>query len=426
MKTTRRVFIGLAAGGAIATAGGLRAQGSGKALRVGIIGVGGYGMVDARAALKCGGVEIASICDVDSAHIDAAVAELEKLQGKKPARYKLYEEMLAAGGMDAVIIATPPHWHALQAIAAVGRGLDVYLEKPIAYDVREGQAIVDAVRRSGRIVQVGFQRRQAEGYRQAAEFIRSGGIGKIVQVDAQIHYKAGTLDPSPKDPPSTLDWDLWCGPGPKIPYSDQVGHKNWRLEHTSGHGHLVDWGIHLIDTVRLMTGASVPKRLVASGGIQRLKGIITTPDTLTAEFEFDEFPLVWRHRLWGATEYDPAVGNGIFFYGESGTVFATDKRWAVVRQKGKDVEREEHEAGGDAGKAHMEDFLTAVRERRQPACPIEEGFKSTATVQLAMIAYETGAPVAWDDVSREIKGNDIGAKLLKREYRKPWVHPFGA
>lgn len=424
MSITRRGFIGMATAGALASAKGLRAQGGDRALRMGVIGVGWYGMVDARAALKCGGAEIVAISDVDSAHIDTAVVELEKLQGKRPATFKLYEEMLGAGGLDAVIIATPPHWHALQAIAAVKKGLDVYLEKPIAYDVREGQAIVDAVRRSGRIVQVGFQRRQAEGYRQAAEFIRSGGIGKIVQVDAHIHYKAGTLDPSPKDPPATLDWDLWCGPGPKLPYSDQVGHKNWRLEKTSGHGHLVDWGIHLIDTVRLMTGASVPKRFVASGDLLKLKGIITTPDTMTAHFEFEEFPLVWRHRLWGATEYDPALSNGIFFYGESGTVFATDKKWVVVRAKDKDVAREEHETTGDAGKAHMEDFLTAVRERRAPACPIEEGFKSTATVQLAMIAYETGAPVEWDGASKQIRGNAAGSELLKRQYRKPWVHPF--
>lgn len=425
MKYSRRNFLGVIGGGLALAGGRSSVLGAGTGLRVGVIGVGWYGMVDARAALNCGGVEIAAVCDVDSAHADAAAVELEKRQGKRPATFKLYEEMLAAGGLDAVIIATPPHWHALQLMAAVEKGLDVYLEKPISYDVREGQAMVDAVRKSGRVVQVGFQRRQAEGYHQAAAFIRSGGIGRVVQVDAQIHYNAATLDPKPTDPPQTLDWDLWCGPGPKIPYSEQVGHKNWRLEKTSGHGHLVDWGIHLIDAVRLMTGAPMPKRFVTAGGLQKLAGIITTPDTLTAHFEFESFPLVWRHRLWGATEYDPTTSNGIFFYGEGGTLFATDKKWVVVKGKGKDVVREQHDAAGDAGKAHMEDFLGAVRERRPTACPIEEGFKSTATVQLAMIAYETGMPVEWDETTKQIRGNEAGANLLKREYRKPWTHPNG-
>lgn len=423
MDITRRGFLG-AMGGGIFLGGKSHGQGADGVLKIGVIGVGWYGMVDARAALKCGGIEISAVCDVDSAHVDAAAVELEKLQGKKPATFKLYEEMLASASLDAVIIATPPHWHALQAIAAVRKGLDVYLEKPIAYDIREGQAIVEAVKASGRIVEVGFQRRKAEGYRQASEFMRSGGIGSIVEVDAQIHYSAGTLDPNPKDPPATLDWNLWCGPGPKIPYSEQVGHKNWRLEKTSGHGHLVDWGIHLVDAVRWMTGATIPRRFVAAGGIQKLAGIITTPDTLTAHFEFKEFPLIWRHRLWGSAEYDPATANGIFFYGEAGTIFATDKKWVVIKGKGKDATREEHEAAGDSGKAHMEDFLDAVRKRRPPACPIEEGFRSTATVQLAMIAFETGAPVEWDEDTKSIRGNAAGAALLKREYRKPWVHPF--
>jgi predicted dehydrogenase len=390
---------------------------------LGVIGVGWYGMVDAKAALKAGGVEIAAICDVDREHLEKNAAELEKLQGKRPQTYKAYEELLDQKGLDAVIIATPPQWHALQFIAAVKRGLDVYCEKPIAYDVREGRAMVDAAKQSGRIIQVGFQRRQAKAFQEAKRRIAAGELGRVVQVEAQIHYAAGTKDPTPQAPPASLDWDLWCGPGPKIPYSPQVGHFNWRLEKTSGHGHLVDWGIHLIDACRTILGVSTPRRITAVGGLYVLQDKITTPDTLNVTFEFDRCPVVWRHRIWGAEEYAPEVNNGLFFYGDKGTLFVTDNRLVMI-PKGKTKERQEEKIETDAGLAHMVDFLDSVRARRQPICSMEDAFRSTATVQLAMIAYESSSPVVWDESSEQILGNDAATKLLKREYRAPWKHPY--
>jgi len=396
--------------------------GSESPVKLGVIGVGWYGMVDARAALKVGGVEIAAICDVDSEHLEKSATELEQLQGKRPQTFKLYEDMLGQAGLDAVIIASPPHWHALHLLACLKHNLDVYCEKPLAYDIREGQAMVAAVRKSGRIVQVGFQRRQHASFREVRDFIGSGEAGEIVQVDAQIHYRAGTKDPTPKEPPPSLDWNLWCGPGPLIPYSEQVGHFNWRLEKTSGHGHLVDWGIHLIDATRMILDLSTPSQITAAGGIYRLKDVITTPDTLTAHFEFGRCPVVWRHRLWGAEEYAPEVNNGIFFFGTKATVFVTDGRWVVI-PVGKNAERKEYTPKTDAGLEHMRDFLNAIRERRQPACPIEEGFRSTATVKLAMIAYETNSVIHWDESQGNILDNPQAQFLLKREYRQPWRHP---
>jgi predicted dehydrogenase len=380
-------------------------------------------MVNARAALKVGGVEISAICDVDTAHLDRAASELKKAQGKAPQTFKRYEEMLAQAELDAVIIATPPQWHALQLLAALDRKLDVYCEKPLAYDIRECQVLLKAAQESGRIVQVGFQRRQHASFRQVQEVIAGGEAGEIVQVDAQIHYRAGTKDPTPKEPPPTLDWNLWCGPAPLIPYSEQVGHFNWRLEKTTGHGHLVDWGIHLIDAARMILGVTVPEKVVAAGGIYRLKNIITTPDTLTAHFEFDRCPLVWRHRLWGAEEFNPEVNNGLLFYGTKATIFVTDGRWVLI-PNGKGSERKEFTAATDAGVEHMRDFLTAIRERRAPSCPIEEGVNSTVTVKLAMIAYETESTVRWDRNQWDIVDNPPARALLKREYRAPWKHPY--
>jgi predicted dehydrogenase len=424
-RTNRRGFLGAsAAAGALALGSTASLAEDQRTLRMGVIGVGWYGMVDAKAALKVGGVEIVAVCDVDSEHLKSAADSLEKEQGKRPQTFKSYEELLdMKPALDVVVIATPPHWHALQLIAALDRGLDVYCEKPVSYEVREGRAMVDAVNKSGRIVQVGFQRRQSAALQEAAQFIKNGGIGNLVQVDAQIHYSAGTKDPTPQDPPASLDWDLWCGPGPLIPYSPQVGHKSWRLEKTSGHGHLVDWGIHLIDATRFLLGLGMPTKVTAAGGLYNYAGKITTPDTLSVQFDFDEVPVHWRHRLWGATEYDPAVNNGIFFFGDKGTVFATDRKWTFI-PRGEKGEREEHEAQADMGTLHMADFLDAVRQRRQPHCPIIEGYQSTATVQLAMISYESGTTVHWDDQQEEIPNNPAASALLKREYRHPWKHPF--
>lgn len=396
-----------------------------KRLRMGLIGCGWYGMEDAKAALKAGGVEFIAVCDVDSEHLAQSAVALEKLQGNRPRTFKLYDDLLKVAELDAVIIATPPHWHALQLLAALNRGLDVYCEKPLSYDIREGRAMIDAVKKSKRLVQIGFQRRQNAAFQAVRQRIQAGDAGRIVCAEANIHYTAGTKDPTPQAPPASLDWDLWSGPAPLIPYSPQVGHMNWRLEKTTGHGHLVDWGIHLIDASRIILGAAAPASVSAAGGLYYMKGRITTPDVLTAHFEFEACPLTWRHRIWGAEEYTPSVSNGIFFYGEKETLFVTDDRWEII-PRGKGQERQVNESKTDAGLLHMADFLKAVRTREQPGCLIEDAYQSTAAVKLAMIAWETGTKVAWDGKTETIANNVAASELLHRDYRKPWKHPYRA
>ncbi len=423
---TRRHFLHGAATGAVALSqfpALVQAAEAGAKLKLGLIGCGWYGMVDLKAALKVGGVEVVALCDVDSEHLDTSAAEVEKLQGRRPRTFKLYEELLQTPGLEAVIIATPPHWHALQLIAALERGLDVYCEKPLSYDIREGRAMVDAVNKSRRIVQIGFQRRQDAAFQAVRQYVQAGSAGRIVCAEANIHYTAGTKDPTPQPPPASLDWELWCGPGPKIPYSPQVGHMNWRLEKTCGQGHLVNWGIHLIDAVRVILGEAAPVTVSTAGGLYELRGKITTPDVLTAHFEFATCPLTWRHRIWGAEEYSPDVANGIFLYGEKATLFATDERWEVI-PRGKGKERQVHAAKSDAGGLHMAQFLEAVRTRQAPGCLAEDAFASTTAVKLAMIAYDTGSKITWDAGKEEIVANPAAAALLKRDYRQPWRHPY--
>jgi predicted dehydrogenase len=219
----RRAFLGtLAAGAALAPRG--TAFGAGEPVRLGVIGCGWYGGVILDAAFKAGGVEVIGLCDVDTEHLEKTAQKVEGRQGRKPRTFKDWRELLDTPGFQAVVIATPPHWHALPFIEACRRGKDVYCEKPLAYDVREGRAMVEAAKASGRVVQVGFQRRQSEAIRQVRDYVAAGHAGRIVQAAAQIHYPAQLQDPMPVDPPPSLDWDAWCGPAPKLPYSKQVGH----------------------------------------------------------------------------------------------------------------------------------------------------------------------------------------------------------
>jgi len=394
-----------------------------RRLGVGLIGCGWWGMQDLKAALQVGGINVVALCDVDSEHLQTSAAEIQKQQGSAPKTFKDYQELLAAPGLEAVIIATPPHWHALPFIAACEKGLDIYCEKPLAYDIREGRAMVNAATQSKNVVQVGFQRRQSLATIQAGEYIRAGHAGRIVQVHAQINYTAQPRDTNIQNPPASLDWGLWCGPAPKLPYTPNIGHLAWRLEAAYGNGHLVDWGIHWIDAIRTILRANEPKSVQAIGGIYQLKDKITTPDMLTAHFEFEQCPVTWSHRLWGASEYANDLNNCALFYGEKETVYVADERWAVI-PKGKDEPRKQVDASTPKMSIlHMANFLEAVRTRQKPVCEVLDGFYSTATVQLGMIAYRAGTKIEWDSQKEQIIDNPAAADLVKRPYRAPYKHP---
>ena len=396
-----------------------------RKLRIGLIGAGWYGMVITTAALKSGSVEVTGICDVDSDHLNNSASEVEKLQGIRPKTFKYYQDLLDMKGLEAVFIGTIPHWHALQFIAACAKGLDIYCEKPLSYDVMEGIAMVNAWKKAGNIVQLGFQRRQSNAFRKAKEVIESGTIGNVHQIVAQIHYNPGPQDTQIQPPPASLDWEEWCGPAPKLDYRPSIAHRSWRLEKEYGNGHLVDWGIHHIDIIRKIMGEGMPEEFYTTGGILVLKDQITTPDTLTAHMAFKKAPVIWQHRFWGNGDVTREFNNGVFFYGETGTLFAEDSK-VIVFPAGRNAQREEIPVPTLMMQDnHVINFLDAVRkkDRSMISCDPEDAFKSTATVQLAMISYNTGSVVKWDQQNNEIIGNPEASKLLKREYRGKYKHP---
>lgn len=409
----------------LVTAFQIPAFASDKKLKVGLIGCGWYGMVDITAALKTNQVEVIAICDVDSEHLKSSADKINEVQGSRPKEFKEYQDLLNVSDLDAVFIGTPPHWHALQFIAACEKGLDVYCEKPLAYDVREGQAMVKAAEKAGNIVQVGFQRRQSKAFQKAKELIGEGRIGKIYEIGAQIHYNPDIPDTTIQAVPETLDWEAWCGPAPKLDYRPSIAHNAWRLEKEYGNGHFVDWGIHNIDAIRMIMDFEMPKTFNTKGSLTVLKDKITTPDTLHSIMEFEQCSVIWQHRMWGPGEVNREFNNGIFFYGEKGTIFSSDSR-LILMPAGRGAQQEVM----DLRTPEMQDdqvagFINAViaKDKNLLTCTVDDAFKSTATVQLAMTSYYTGNQVKWDATKKEVIGNTEAADLMARPYRGNFKRP---
>jgi len=423
----RRSFIQRTAVGSVALAAGLpyKSTAQTRRLKIGLIGCGWYGMVDINAALKVGGVEVIALCDVDSEHLKSSADEIEKLQGSRPKEFKHYQELLDVKGLEALFIGTPPHWHALQFIAACKKGLDIYCEKPICYDVSEGIAMMKAAETAGNIVQIGFQRRQNNAFKKTKELIENGTTGKIHQVAAQIHFRLTPADSTIQAPPASLDWEEWCGPAPKLDYRPSIGHKTWRLEKAYGNGHLVDWGIHHIDIVRKTLNLGMPVSFSAIGDLKVFNGKITTPDTLNAIMNFEQCSLIWQHRLWGTGDINEQYNNGVFFYGEKATIFTSENK-VIIFPAGSNQKQEEMSIPTpDMREKHVSDFLNAVKAKDKSllSCTIQDAFQSTATVQLAMNSYYTKSDIKWDAVKRVIINNEEASKLLARPYRGNYKRP---
>jgi len=410
---------------AMVTAFHLPAFAQNTKLKIGLIGAGWYGMVITTAALKVGGVEVIAVCDVDSEHLKTSIDEIEKLQGSRPAGFKNYQDLLDVKGLEVIMIGTPPQWHALQFIAACEKGFDIYCEKPLAYDIDEGKAMVAAAKKAGNIVQIGFQRRQSNAFKKAKQLIQAGTTGKIHEIGAQIHYNPVLADTNIQNPPASLDWDTWCGPAPKLDYRPNIGHKAWRLEKEYGNGHFVDWGIHHIDTIRYIMDFGMPTSFNTTGGMNTLAGQITTPDTLRAVMNFEKCPVIWQHRLWGTGDLNTQFNNGIFFYGEKASLFASDNK-LIMMPAGKNQQQEVMDIPTEMMQEnHVADFINAVKEKNKGllSCTIEDGFQSTATVQLGMISYYTGSEVNWDAQNQKIVDNKKAAELMARPYRGGYKRP---
>ena len=436
----RRTFLA-----AMAAAGSALAFDEQKTRRVGLIGCGWYGKADLLRLIQVSPVEVVSLCDVDKRMLAEAadiVASRQKSK-KRPRIYADYREMLREKDLDIVEIATPDHWHALAMIAAVESGADVYCQKPISVDVIEGQAMLAAARKHGRVVQVGTQRRSTPHLVEARDnIIKEGRLGKVgmVEIYCYYHMRAST-NPPDTAPPDYLDYEMWTGPAPMRPYNSLVHPRSWRAFMEYGNGIMGDMCIHMLDMVRWMLGLGWPSRIASTGGIfvdKASKANIT--DTQTATFDFDNLRVVWQHRTYGESP-DPKYQWGATFYGDKGTLKASvngydftpmakgaqpvhrDVTYELEQYPEDKTEKDLERNVAPAIRYHMKDFLAAIDARSKPVADIEQGYISTASCILANLAMQTGRTFEWDAAAGRVKNDADANRLLARKYRGPWVHP---
>jgi predicted dehydrogenase len=417
-----------------------------KARRVGLIGAGWYGKCDLLRLIQVTPVEVVSLCDVDKRMLSQAadVVATRQASKKKPQTFSDYREMLKPKNLDIVLIATPDHWHALPMIAAVQSGADVYVQKPISVDIVEGEAMLAAARKYKRVVQVGTQRRSTPHLMEAREqIIKPGKLGKIGLVETYCYYHMrAKANPPDTAPPDNLDYEMWTGPAPMRPYNELVHPRSWRAFMEYGNGIVGDMCIHMLDMVRWMMDLGWPKSVSSVGGILVEKNSkANISDTQTATFDYGDVKVIWQHRTYGHPA-DPKYPWGATFYGDKGTLKASVMGYDYLPvEKGiepihKDVKFELEEYPEDktepqlekhvapAIRVHMKDFLAAIDNRSKPVADIEQGHISTATCILANMSMALGGrTLQWDAARHRITGDEEANRLLRRSYRKPWVHP---
>jgi predicted dehydrogenase len=413
--------------------------------RVGLIGCGWYGKSDVLRLIQVAPVEVVSLCDVNKKML-AGAAELvasRQVSKKKPRTYGDYRPMLQEKDLDIVLVGTPDHWHALPMIAAVEAGADVYVQKPISVDVVEGQAMVAAARKHHRVVQVGTERRSTPHIIDARDsIVKEGKLGKVGLVEVYCYYEMRARgNPPDTKPPDWLDYEMWTGPAPMRPYNRLIESRGWRAFMEYGNGIIGDMCIHMFDMVRWMLGLGWPKRISSSGGILVQKNSkANIPDTQTATFDYGDLQLVWQHRTWGDPP-DPKYPWGATLYGDKGTlkvgVFGYD--FTPYHKNGKAVhhdvvyeldqypedrtEKDLEKHVAPANRRQQQDFLRAIASRGKPVSDIEEGYISTASCIMANLALRLGRTLTWDAEKQHVVGDEEANKLLRRPYRRPWIHP---
>jgi predicted dehydrogenase len=413
--TNRRTFLGAA--GMLAVSGRVGRAAASDRVRVAVVGVRGRGHELAQEFARNKGAEVVAVCDVDHAVLGKPVESVEKITEKAPRTEKDFRRLLDDRAIDAIVNATPDHWHALVAVMACQAGKDVYTEKPASHNVVEGRRMVEAARKYNRVVQLGTQRRSMSHVKEAIEHVQSGALGKVGMARAWIHQQRKSIGHGqPGDVPKGVDYAMWQGPAPDRPFYPNRFHYNWHWFWNWGTGELGNNGIHGLDVARWGLGVDAPLRVSAGGGKYVFDDDQEVPDTMVVTWEFPSACIVWEHRMWSkhGTEQN---GFGIAFYGDKGTLIVDQNAWHVE-------DGEKAEGRSSAGQAaHVQNFLDCVRARNRPNADIETGHLSTRLCHLGNIAYRVGRKLIFDP-AREAFVNDPEAdKLLSREYSSRFEMP---
>ncbi|MCX8035745.1 MAG: Gfo/Idh/MocA family oxidoreductase [Candidatus Sumerlaeia bacterium] len=409
-----------------------------RSIRLALIGCGGRGSSVIRRFARRPGVEIVCLCDLDKREGHELLKQIEKEQGTAPKRVYRYQDVLEDPAVDAVVIATPDHWHGPLTIYACQAGKDVYVEKPPSHNIWEGRKMVEAARKYQRVVQVGTQTRSAAYVQKALDYIRSGKLGDIRLCKVFNMLSTGPYKESPNsEPPPEVDWNTWLGPAPLRPYNEDILHGRWHQYWAYSGGLMADDGIHQLDCARLLLGKDYPNAVYCRGGNLAYKDEREVPDTQIVTYDFGDVVMTFEQTWWtpymkkipdevrngDLFPYWPGTATRVELYGTKGVMFfgRHGGGWQVFTADGKIVAQEFGRQGDDP---HQENFLQCIRDRSRPTADIEEGHRSAVMVHLANISYRVGCrEVKFDPKTETIVGDAEANKLLKRDYRPPFVIP---
>jgi predicted dehydrogenase len=381
---------------------------------------------------NAGGVTFAAVCDLNP----PSRAEAKTWAGPEARAYKDFRDLLEQRDLDAVLIATPDHWHAIPTVLACEAGKHIYVEKPLAHNILEGQAMVKAARSTGKIVAAGTQQRSATHFPECADMVQGGSLGDVRMVRVWNYsniFPKGFGRVPDSEPPKGLDWDFYLGPAPKVPFNRLRFLATYRFFWDYAGGTITDFGTHRFDTVHQIIGATAPRAVSASGGRFSIEDDTETPDILQATYEYPGFVLSYEacllnaHGLGGRTpgmKYYNARRledrpNGMAFYGTKGALFADRYGYDVYPEAGSDVPRK-HVQSYDATDRHTRNFVEAVRGKSKCAAPIELGHQATTVAHLGNIAFHTGRKIRWDAEKEECVDDAEANRRLGRKARKPW------
>ncbi len=442
----RRTFMQGTAAALLTAAGYQRVYGANERIGVGFIG---FGLIGKRHVLdfkEQPDVEPLAVAEVHAGRLE----EAKTLLGGAVQGHRDFRKLLEDRRIDAVVISTPDHWHALMTMLACAAGKDVYVEKPLTLFVREGRWMVDVARRQRRVVQVGTQQRSGDHYHKARELIRAGHIGKVfsVRMQAYRNIMPGYGRRADQEPPRELDWDLWLGPAPKRRYNPNraIYHFRWFWDYSGGQ--MTNLGQHALDIAYWYLDASGPKSVASMGGRFCLQDNGETPDTQDALFEHPGWTAVWSHR---EACKGPALAAPLEFFGTHGSLTISRKGFTVTADRKLPPENTvpqftgAHPVGGPVAvkasgppqfwtkpvvdtsgdgraqfKQHVRNFLDCIKSRKEPISDLESGHRVVTACHLANLSLRLGRRLRWDADKETILDDPEAAKLLVRPYRAPW------
>jgi predicted dehydrogenase len=447
-ELTRRTFsqAALAAGTLAALGPTARPAGANDRIRVGFIGVGNRGDQLLDGFLPHKDAEIVALCDVYEPYLPAA----NKKAGGQAKLHQDYRELLDRKDVDAVVIATPDHWHALMFVDACRAGKDVYCEKPLSLTIGEGRTMANVAKETGRVTQVGLHRRSARYVQEAVVILRSGMIGHVTEAKCyhpRNEFPLGIGTPPDGDPPLGLDWDRWLGPAPKVPYNPNRCLYKFRWFWDYSGGQLTNFGTHYLDVIQWGLGQDAPRGVVAVGGKYVIKDNRQIPDTLEVVWEYDRC-LVTFSQINANRSAGNRTGAEMEFRGTKGTLFLNEgSGYEVVPEKIVQKElpalspiaRSENYAQARAVQAvtqpltaknvgsnpahtadHARNFLDCIRSRKPTNCPVEVGHRSTSATLLAKMAFLRQRYLTWDAQAERVTNDEDANRLLSYAYRAPW------